>query len=965
MPSGVSKINYILSKGTFGRNQIERNNYLQNLSDALGNQLENEIVNSLNSSSPSKNKFSQNMSASTNVGGSSTSTGVGKSSTSTKETIGPQVVFQQSTTNSNSTQSAASQSSGSNAANKLSQLTSSSGAGTGSQQSNNISNLQSNTNNTNTAIFSFVSSLFKIGGDSIIDPIKSINGHYYIIQNNKLLFLKPKDITSKIITLSFLGTKKSKDKNPFSSKIKNNNGFTSTQEGYSVSFNNQSINLLIKTYFPKISKSINLNNKFRDLIVSTMIQYLRLNMFNNIYDDYSFSYQTPFDAKQIKETNFGNSLVFDIESQYNFYTDPYESVTNMTFISERVFPNLYVFNTEEVQEEKPSFNLNHATLNRRIKLKDIDDEYYYVNWSNALTKIETPSKLDSISFPLLNTIYQKKDFIALQDKNTSRELFPMYNSIQFSMTNADMNIVENLNDSAFFSPLYNSISSIIPLASSIESISGFFNSAQSNNPTLTDDVTILENTLTVIEKPGLNDILKSDFNQRQQRIISFDLFDYISGSIQNIENYSIPKRKGFDILNYLSEVPEVDDNPIFKIIEPLKIKGQIKNSIEKHSRTYDDFLKNTDLVDSETMFYRISKFRVTVSTNESAFTNGISTSTQTTNRVVTNRQYVQSYTVPNYQDVTKFIQYDTQLKYGNYYEYIVTAYQVVIGSEYQYVNTSKSPNSLSFNAVSCPILKLVETPYFNKVVYIKDSPPIEPDVRLVFYKDVSNVIKFMLNSQVSTKYALPILIEPQDGKIFEDIRIAQQSKKMIRFESEDPPQYFEMFRIENKPKSYSDFTNNLRFKILPRFKSYAGDVVDTIEPNKKYYYIFRVSDVHGHVSNPTNCFEIEVVNDNGKIFPIINIINFEQQSYENKTKQLKRFMHIKPSTIQKTVALKDENDMSSAVNNEIVLGSESDSLWGKKLKVRVKSKLSNKMIDFNISFNKQHIISKDEKDLTS
>lgn len=949
MPSGVSKINHILSKGTYGRNQTERNKYLQDLIDIIGSQIEANLLASLNSNSPSTTTFSQISGSTKNTGGSSTTASkVGTSTTNQIETIGPQVVFNTSSNTSN-TAASSSPSTATNTAVASANSGATTGGGNNNSSAAGVANSGTQSSSqtlTNNSISDLIQKLFAIGGTTVNDPIKSIKGYYYVVENNKLIFFKANDIVSKFFNLGLLGSKKSKNNNPFSSRIKNKNGFVSSEERYSVIFNKPSVVEFIRLYFPQIFSNINLRNKFTDTMISEIILFINKSVFNRIYDDYSFSYQAPFDVKQIKDSNLGNSLVFNIESQYNFYSNPYESITQTTSINERVFPNLYIYSSQNVQEQKPSFNLNHATLNKRIALKNIDDEYYYVNWANTLANIQNPSALDSISIPLVNTIYQKKDFSSLQDKQINRELFPMFNSIEFSMTNADMNIVESLNDTAFSIPLYNSICSIIPAASSMESISGLFDANEANNPNTTDDVILLENTLTVIEKPGLNDVLKSDYTQKSIRVISFDLFEQISGSIQNINNYSIPKRKGFNILNYFSNFEQIDDSPIYRIIEPLKIKGKIKNIIEKNTRTYMDFISNTDLVDSETMFYRISKFRV------------LNPNTNPT------RQYVQSYTVPNFQDVTKFIKYDTQLRYDVNYEYVVSAYQVVIGTEYEYVRdfSSSSKNNIILNAVSCPVLKLVETPYFVKRVYIKDSPPIEPDVKMVFFKDISNVVKFMFNSQVSVKYAMPIIINDADATIFENIRIAQQSKDLIKFESEDPPRYFEIFKLDKKPTKYIDFNDSINLKVLPKFGSYSGDFVDAIEPNKKYYYIFRVADVHEHISNPTSCIEIEIVDDNGKIYPIVNIVNIEEEMMENKTKTLKRFMHIKPSILQKEIRLKNED---SALNNELALGTESDSLWGRTLKVRVKSKLSNKMIDFNISFNKQHIISKDEKDLTS
>ena len=948
MPSGVSKINHILSKGTFGRNQQERNLFIQNLADIAGDQLENDILTSLNTAPPNTKTFSQNSGSTKNTGGSSTTTGSARSSTTTVQTIGPQVVFQQSATKTNSA-------SGSSAATTATGSISNGTATTGSNQSainasatfGNTSFVDSGKTFADTQIRLLVQELFKIGGPTVNDPIKSIKGYYYVIQKNKLQFFKPNDIVSKLFDLSFLKDRKTKEKNPFSSKILNKNGLTSTEESYNITFNIPIIKQIIRNFFPKIYSNTRLQIKFTDIMVSEIIAYINRTVVNKIYDDYSFSYQAPFDVKKIKDSNLGNSLIFNVQSEYNFYSDPYEQITQINPINERVYPNLYIYNSTEVQEQKASFKLNHATLNKRIKLKDIDDEYYYTNWSNAIANINDIKKLDSLSIPLLNTVYQKKDFITLQDKNIDRELFPMHALIEFSMTNADMNIVEELNNGIFTIPLYNSVCSIIPQASTIETISGFFDAAQANNPNVTDDVILLENNLRIIERQGLNDTLISDYSQKNLKVISFDLFEQISSSVENVSNYSIPKRKGFNTLNYISDTNPIDDSPIFRLIEPLKIKGKIKNIVENYSRTYKDFIKNTDLVDSETMFYRISKFRVlNVNSN-------------------TIKQYVQSYTVPNFQDVTKFIQYDTQLKYNVNYEYMVTAYQIVVGSEYQYLNSSPNKSSIKLNAVSCPVLKLVETPYFIKTIYVKDSPPIEPDIKMVFFKDISNAVKFMFNSQVSTKYAKPIIINDSDAKIFEDIKKAQETKDLVKFESEDPPKYFEIFKLDKKPTKYFDFVDAINYKVLPKFKSYSGDFVDAIEPNKKYYYIFRVADIHEHISNPTSCVEIEIVDDNGKIYPIVNIINIEEEKQENKTKSLKRFMHIKPSYVQKQSKLRDAENTQSALNNEFILGSESDSLWGKKMKVRVKSRLSNKIIDFNIYFDKQHIISKDEKDLTS
>jgi hypothetical protein len=113
---------------------------------------------------------------------------------------------------------------------------------------------------TNNSISDLIQKLFAIGGTTVNDPIKSIKGYYYVVESNKLIFFKANDIVSKFFNLGLLGSKKSKNNNPFSSRIKNKNGFVSSEERYSVIFNKPSVVEFIRLYFPQIFSNINLRN---------------------------------------------------------------------------------------------------------------------------------------------------------------------------------------------------------------------------------------------------------------------------------------------------------------------------------------------------------------------------------------------------------------------------------------------------------------------------------------------------------------------------------------------------------------------------------------------------------------------------------------------------------------------------------------------------------------------------------
>ena len=80
--------------------------------------------------------------------------------------------------------------------------------------------------------------------------------------------------------------------------------------------------------------------------------------------------------------------------------------------------------------------------------------------------------------------------------------------------------------------------------------------------------------------------------------------------------------------------------------------------------------------------------------------------------------------------------------------------------------------------------------------------------------------------------------------------------------------------MDTKPKSYQDFKNGY-VKIaetdvnpFTAQSATAASFIDSIEPNKKYYYTFRAVDVHDKISNPSPVYQVEIINDNGTILPI-------------------------------------------------------------------------------------------------
>ena len=136
------------------------------------------------------------------------------------------------------------------------------------------------------------------------------------------------------------------------------------------------------------------------------------------------------------------------------------------------------------------------------------------------------------------------------------------------------------------------------------------------------------------------------------------------------------------------------------------------------------------------------------------------------------------------------------------------------------------------------------------------------------------------------------------------------------------------------PKKYSDFTlyreiNNFVFE-------------EKILPNTKYYYTFRAKDPHGHISNPTEVYEVELIDEKGAVKPIIRLVSMDAPENKTNIKACQKYIYIKPSL--KQLYFSDDPEVS---------GIFSDPGKKKKYKMRLTSKGSGKKIDINFSFRKK------------
>ena len=383
----------------------------------------------------------------------------------------------------------------------------------------------------------------------------------------------------------------------------------------------------------------------------------------------------------------------------------------------------------------------------------------------------------------------------------------------------------------------------------------------------------------------------------------------------------------------------------------------------------------------ETIFYKVEKWE--------GDANGAAVGTEP----------IQNFYFPNSTKVQDYKFTDTQVKYGKRYIYKIFAFEMVFGTKYWYqrdaaptfgaaVDLGAPPGGSNLKhggvngdgplharicIITEPSVKLIKVPYYQKEVIMMDQPPVWPDVEVVPYRGVEDKLVFWLRGNSGNYKLNPIIIEPWDQISFNEIRVAQELTPTdpVQFSSDDHPRAFEVFRMETKPSKYADFMgSSLGFMDtkanIDQVCKYSttGEWVDTIKPNQKYYYTFRTLDNHGHISNPSPVYELEMVHDGYAPFLLrkVYFLDDKMDLPQVPAKSFSKYIHIKPAYAQGLLNKElsglipppTGNDVLSQKNagdgSWVKLGMAKQSLWEQKLKVRIISKKTGKRIDVNIKF---------------
>ena len=419
---------------------------------------------------------------------------------------------------------------------------------------------------------------------------------------------------------------------------------------------------------------------------------------------------------------------------------------------------------------------------------------------------------------------------------------------------------------------------------------------------------------------------------------------------------------------YNEDVEEADSSTNFyKTLMGIIFGGKFNKLVKEKTRSYQQILLGRQ-AHSEAVFYKVEKWAIDNDGNE-----------------VGNKP-LQSIIFPNSSEIDTHHYIDTQVKYNRRYKYRIYAFVAVFGTRYRYSLdgiTGTDPVSPSSHlhlrtddqkkaeicVFTSPSVRLIQVPYAHFDGRVMDAPPIWPDVDVIQYRNHNNKVLFFFRGNVGNYKLNPIPIETAD---YEDLINLIEAQRLrgddpMEFKSDDQASVFEIFRMSKKPQSYADFED---FKLAevesdlfpdPKKSATSAAFVDDIVPNKKYYYIFRTVDIHGHTSNPTPIYEIEIVDHDGGPVLVTNVFQLkkEKDPPQMATKKAKKYIYITPNNDQLEInqfrsdLLQESGENveiipQSVINRGASLGIKEETVWGKKYKIRVTSKKTGRKIDFNI-----------------
>jgi hypothetical protein len=746
---------------------------------------------------------------------------------------------------------------------------------------------------------------------------------------------------------------------------------------------------------------------------------------NKYFYDHTFDLDLPFSTEITAQfPNLLKAFKYHSKSKYNKFVESYEQNIPNLLIDERIMPNLYSIFTYDLylkNSDTPASRFSEPFIDLKKDATDLvllegalSDVFNTDGEGTSGTGLKIKGNLFnsfvssylSISQETIDRTIKKQSNVVLLhgldgqnggviSRGATRDLsfqygksfFPMYAQISFKNiasvldTERD-NFAHILNRTTYSIPLVKEIIQDIRVEQDPERSRGAVNfpavygMESSSVPLTHQDINFRQDTQKIVQASQDVDNPKSDLGSTQSlqdvRMWNLgnwiELFETHGKQVYDKVDDSIISFLGFQKDNY--EI--FSDNDLNRDIKPETVNKfilsrKLREMVDQHQRSWREVWDGKKAY-SETIFFRVEK-------------------KDTQGSKIQDYYFIASSNI----DIFEWI--DTQIIFGKQYTYSVYAYQAIVGTKYRYdhgdmhtLDFRDHHGNFDFFVHHQPTLMLAEVLYFESNITVYDDPPIEPTVRIFTHRNRADKISFLLEDGAGQATKNPIVIYDSDNIIFDRVRRHQNKEtgEPLLFSADDRIVSYDIFRLDHKPTSYKDFKagyrgqvftviENKNYEHICSTKASSATFVDlSIRPNIKYYYTFRSSDLHGNFSNPTSIFEIELIETNGIMTPVVEVYRFPFEKI-NQHENFRRYLFISPSGEQSLIdndtsekieglqaRVNSENFTSESIFEAITsvepeLGEVEEKVWKQKFKIRITSKSTGRKVDFNIKFDHKKV----------
>lgn len=457
-------------------------------------------------------------------------------------------------------------------------------------------------------------------------------------------------------------------------------------------------------------------------------------------------------------------------------------------------------------------------------------------------------------------------------------------------------------------------------------------------------------------KIGLNDGVKGGISQFLQKISIYDevLNDYVQSdkvslrfNVQDgIFTSSDSEIMGYDISSFFNSEAEIDLDNFYGLNQDVKasrmsydlrkhlFKGYIKGVTKTGFRGFSEILNNVEC-HKESLCYSFEKFA---------------------DLAIDSTRIQNIYTPANVLSSTFM---DTQVKYGSTYVYNAKAHYMIVGNSYSYRKVRYyEEDGITYataEVVNRPSIMVIPFDLFSVSKTIIQPPPVFPQVTFRTENNSNNEIQIYLSP---TKNGIKSNFVTITGDDEEQLQLMQQfdsdQNDEFEFHTSNGSGLYEVFRLTREPTLITDFANHKLGEIRMPYSSEDAIFLDKVESNKDYYYIFRQVNQKGLVSNPTSIFKAKLVVDADDAKVESTTYKLPKTIMSKPRRDFKSMMQISPSIdqslfVKNQSALIGKTTLKGAIDN-LKLGTTVKAVWGRKFKLRVRSKTSGKIIDININF---------------